>query len=269
LTYDLAAIDKDKLTFNFPDAYVQQMFEKLAEQREQIERLFSSFFYITQTFLDYPFFKRISSEIDLFTTLKNVSQIDLRRIKRAFRIGTRSRNIVFQDFVKVIRDYASALLSFSSKEKLSVFSSELRSIEELIPPDQSIEALRTRLAEIKRACAFHEIALKEEWNKTFKEVMKEDINFGELRSKMRSVLKEIEKCEDAFHTISLLRDIRELKRELGYKVITNLGEVVLAIEVHNKRLINSLKNVVSNPDPNLSKVKEIYEELSKIVDSFK
>jgi len=266
---NLAAIEKDELPFSFFDEYVQQVYQGLLEERKEIEELFSSFFLITQTFIDYPFFERVSSEISLLKTLKKVSKIDLRRVRRSYRVGSRGRNIVFQDFVKGIRDYASTLLSFSSEENLSSYSSELRSIEKLIPPNHSIKGLRTKVSEIKSACAFHDIALKEEWVKTFEVLKNKNIDFKRFRSKTNAVLRKIEECDDVFHVISLLGDLQDLKREIGYKVIMDLGEIVLAIEINNKKLMKSLENDVSQPDPNIAEVRKIYDALAKIVETLK
>ena len=266
---NLAAIEKDELPFSFFDEYVQQVYQGLLKERKEIEELFSSFFLITQTFIDYPFFERVSSEISLLKTLKKVSKIDLRRIRRSYKVGTRGRNIVFHDFVKGIRNYASTLLSFSSEENLSTYSSELRSIEKLIPPNHSIEDLRTRISEIKSACAFHDIVLKEEWVKTFEVLKNKNIDFEGFRSRTNAVLRKIEECDDVFHIISLLGDLQDLKREIGYKVIMDLGEIVLAIEINNKKLMGSLENDVSQPDPNIAEVRKIYDALAKIVESLK
>lgn len=266
---DLTAIQKDESPFSFFGGYVQQAYQRLLEERKEIEELFSSFFLITQTFIAYPFFERVSSEMSLLETLKKVSKIDLRRIRRFYRVGTRGKSIVFQDFVKGIRDYASTLLSFSSEENLSTYSSELRSIEELIPPNHSIKDLRTRVSEIKRACAFHDIALKEEWVKTFEVLKNKNIGFKRFRSKTNAVLRKIEECDDVFHIISSLGDLQDLKTEIGYKVIVDLGEIVLALGINNKKLMLSLENDVSQPDPHIAEVRKIYDALATIVKSFK
>ncbi len=125
------------------------------------------------------------------------------------------------------------------------------------------------MTKIKKACAFYDIALKEEWNNTFEVLKDKNIDFRGFRSKTKSVLRKIEECDDFFHTVSILRDLQDLKKQIEYKVIANLGEIVLAIEINNKKLMESLESEVSESDPNIVQVKKIYGGLSKIVDIFK
>jgi hypothetical protein len=253
---------------SFQDEYLNEKTQALVQKGSDIQGLFSSFFMLTSTFFDYLLFQRVCSEIDLSKTLNVISKIDARKIRDAYKVGNKKDNTTFRELIMAIRNYASTLSRFSYAEVFSRMKSELITIQTLIPKGATLKDVQNRIDKVKEACGVLEIPLEQSWLQAFQELSNQDINLKALQKEIDMILSDFSKCTDVYHFIAFNHKFLNAQSKREYKIVSILGQIVLALQRKADTLIKSLEETAS-PLPDTERVKKAYAQLSKLAEEFK
>jgi hypothetical protein len=252
-------------TTNLMDSKLEVRGQKLLEKRNEIQNLFSSFFYITKSFFDFFEFEEIASNIDLNRTLKQIINIDLSKIPYAYKIGNKKDFSLFRDFVEVIKNYAYVLEQLDFYSKFTKLKEELRKVLDLLPTEETLMELPNKIDNIKKACSSLQIALQESWIKSFEKIERRELEFQDLNKKISNILNEFAECKNVFQFVQFVNKYNNCISTEEWNVISDLASIAGLVKVKSGTIEGDENPPVTN---DVQRVKKTYEKLQEYITKF-
>ena len=141
--------------------------EHLLEWRGEVQSLFTSFFHLRDSIVNYPFLSQIMTGCDPLKALSELRGIDSTQVYDAFSIGPRGR-FSLRDLSKIVSRYASDLFSLQQGGRLSNLPllDKFKAITHLCTPPEDIDPdrLRNQLDMLRDLCSHAGVAWQHRWD---------------------------------------------------------------------------------------------------------
>ncbi|MCW4005298.1 MAG: hypothetical protein NWF04_01670 [Candidatus Bathyarchaeota archaeon] len=249
----------------FSDDYLNLRAKSLVQRHEEIQNLFSNFFWLTKSFLDYQSFEKTLSHVDLEQTLNRVSKINYQNIRESFKWGNQKGSSPFRDLVRVIRDYSSEINQYPYMKDFEGKIVVLREIEQLIPKNNSNEDLAKNVNLIKTACSALGIPLEQQWIESFERINKNEYDFSLMQNIINTIIADFSSCENIFRFIQFQGRYERCSATDEWKLLTIL------IQISEKVKVTSEKRpipITSTVKPSKKRVRDAYDNLSKLAKNY-